>query len=181
MPNVARCLRHRGQAGLVNAIHTNTVTVRTLESSCCLDRHSCPGSQSNPISIEYINVEERGSRRKHLFLVRAASVITAFPMDEDNHQGWHRDTPEDDVMIGAWHQITIMVYMTNVSTSNGGTQFRRMASRDEVVIEGPPGTTVAFLSSACVHRGLTNRETKPRVLLYIAFDAEDNEAKKNEA
>ena len=103
------------------------------------------------------------------------SVITAFPMDEDNHQGWHRDTPDGEAMDGAWHQITVMIYMTDVTASNGGTQFRRMAAGDEVVVEGPAGTVVAFLSSSCVHRGLTNREGAPRVLAYIAFDAEDED------
>ncbi|EKX43689.1 hypothetical protein GUITHDRAFT_110488 [Guillardia theta CCMP2712] len=96
-----------------------------------------------------------------------ASVITAFPTS-DHHQGWHRDTPDDEE--NSYHQITLMVYLTDVTQANGATQFRRIASQDEMLIEGSRGTVVAFESSRTEHRGLANRQDKPRVLLYIAFD-----------
>jgi len=51
-----------------------------------------------------------------------ASVITAFPTD-DYDQGWHRDTP-DNKESSTVHQVTLMVYLTNVEICNGATEFR---------------------------------------------------------
>mmetsp|Transcript_32771 Transcript_32771/g.65768 ORF Transcript_32771/g.65768 Transcript_32771/m.65768 type:complete len:110 (+) Transcript_32771:559-888(+) len=99
-----------------------------------------------------------------------ASVITAFPTDGDD-QGWHRDTPDNKESSD--HQITLMIYLTDVRVSNGATQFRRVKSKDEVSFPGPRGTVVAFESSRTQHRGLANREGSPRVLMYIAFDEDD--------
>eukprot|EP00286_Rhodomonas_abbreviata_P006780 CAMPEP_0181325926 /NCGR_PEP_ID=MMETSP1101-20121128/21206_1 /TAXON_ID=46948 /ORGANISM="Rhodomonas abbreviata, Strain Caron Lab Isolate" /LENGTH=289 /DNA_ID=CAMNT_0023434307 /DNA_START=161 /DNA_END=1030 /DNA_ORIENTATION=+ len=96
-----------------------------------------------------------------------ASVITAFPTDGDD-QGWHRDTPDD--LESEDHQVTMIIYLTEVSVSNGATEFRRITSKDEVSIPGPRGTVVAFESSRTEHRGLANRSAHPRVIMYIAFD-----------
>merc|ERR1719199_1281205 len=96
-----------------------------------------------------------------------ASIITAFPTP-DFDQSWHRDTPDDKESDD--HQITFMVYFTDVHRGNGATEFRRIFSRDEVSLPGPRGSVVAFVSSRTEHRGLANREDAPRVLMYVAFD-----------
>ena len=102
-----------------------------------------------------------------------ASVITAFPTD-DYDQGWHRDTPDNKESTPV-HQVTLMVYFTDVNVDNGATQFRRIVSKDTVELPGDRGTVVAFLSSRTEHRGLANRSDAPRVLMYIAFESDDGQ------
>lgn len=64
----------------------------------------------------------------------------------------------------------MIIYLTDVSVSNGATQFRRIKSKDEVSFPAPRGTVVAFESSRTEHRGLANRDAHPRVIMYIAYD-----------
>ena len=72
--------------------------------------------------------------------------------DHDDHQGWHRDTPEDEAMEGSWHQITVMVYMTSVTALNGGTQFRRIASSDEGKLHNAARALGTICVQHCLHK-----------------------------
>eukprot|EP00287_Rhodomonas_sp_CCMP768_P011283 CAMPEP_0196723590 /NCGR_PEP_ID=MMETSP1091-20130531/5690_1 /TAXON_ID=302021 /ORGANISM="Rhodomonas sp., Strain CCMP768" /LENGTH=72 /DNA_ID=CAMNT_0042065547 /DNA_START=54 /DNA_END=270 /DNA_ORIENTATION=- len=54
-------------------------------------------------------------------LVRVRKRDNGLPNDGDD-QGWHRDTPDNKESSD--HQITLMIYLTDVRVSNGATQFR---------------------------------------------------------
>ena len=52
-----------------------------------------------------------------------ASVLTAFPAeDTQDHQDWHRDTPDNEESSD--HQLTLMIYLTEVYRENGATEFK---------------------------------------------------------
>jgi hypothetical protein len=115
--------------------------------------------------IEWVN--------SHNLQYAYASVLTALPTDME-HQGWHRDTPGNEESSD--HQLTLMVYLTDIYRENGATEFKKInAPQDEpFTVDGPRGTVVAFWSSRTLHRGLGNRTQFPRILMYISFDVIDD-------
>jgi hypothetical protein len=92
-----------------------------------------------------------------------ASIITAFPTP-DFDQSWHRDTPDDKESDD--HQITFMVYFTDVHRGNGATEFRRIFSRSTPAPPAPPAAPASATGAASPRaepldasqgRGLTSR------------------------
>lgn len=100
-----------------------------------------------------------------------AAVICAHPSKgRGTHQPWHTDwtAPMHGGPKGK-PKLSVFVYLTDVGSDNGGTEFKRPSGRGSFTVAGPRGTVVAFLSHRVQHRGRLNATRKDRRAAMFTF------------